>query len=176
MRRPGRRVLIDALLVVAIIAGFVTLAQRRTPAPGVEVVRADPPAAVDRLSVHVAGAVGVPGVVTLPRGSRVADAVTAAGGGLPEADLDAVNLARRVEDAERVTVPRKGDRVPALLDLNRATRKELIALAGIGEKTADRIIESRAGAPFTSTDDLVTRNLLSAKVYEAIRDQVTATP
>ena len=60
--------------------------------------------------------------------------------------------------------------------MNRATRSQLIALAGIGEKTADRIIESRATTPFASSDDLVTRRLLTAKEYEAIRDLVTAAP
>lgn len=176
MRRPGTRLLVDAALALAAVAGLAALAVRDSPSPGAEVELADPPAGIDRLAVHIAGAVASPGLVTLTRGSRVTDALTSAGGALPDADLDAVNLARRVEDEERILVPRKGDRVARLLDINQATRTQLIALAGIGEKTADRIIESRTGAPFASSDELVTRRLLSAKEYEAIRDLVTATP
>ncbi len=176
MRRPGPRLVIDAALTFAAVAGLAMLSLRDSPSPGVEVERADPPPGVDRVVAQVAGAVASPGLVTLGRGSRVADAVTLAGGPLPEADLDAVNLARRVEDEERILVPRKGDRATRLLDLNRATRAQLIALAGIGEKTADRIIESRTGTPFASSDELVIRRLLSAKEYEAIRDLVIASP
>lgn len=176
MPRPGPRLVVDAALALAVVAGLVALSARGTPAPGVEVEKADLPPGVDRVVVHVAGAVASPGLVTLERGARVADAITTAGGGLPDADLDAVNLARRVEDEERISVPRRGDRATRLVDLNRATRPQLIALAGIGERTADRIIESRTSAPFASSDELVTRRLLSAKDYEAIRDLVTAAP
>ncbi len=176
MRRPGLRLFVDAALAVAAVAGLLALTIRDTPAPGVEVEIADRPPGIDRVVVQVAGAVASPGVVTLGRGARVSDAVTLAGGALPGADLEAVNLARRVEDEERIVVPRIGDRATRLLDVNRATRSQLIALAGIGEKTADRIIESRATTPFASSDDLVTRRLLTAKEYEAIRDLVTAAP
>jgi len=176
MRRPGTRLLVDAALALAAVAGLAALALRDSPSPGAEVERADPPAGIDRLTVHVAGAVTAPGLVTLDQGARVADALTSAGGALPDADLDAVNLARRVEDEERIFVPRKGDRATRLVDLNRATRAQLITLAGIGEKTADRIIESRTDTPFASSDELMTRRLLSRKEYEAIRDLVTASP
>ncbi len=178
MRRPDTRLLVDTALALAAIAGLAALALRDSPSPGAEVELADPPAGIDRLVVHIGGAVASPGLIVLERGARVADALTSAGGALPDADLDAVNLARRVEDEdeERILVPRKGDRAARLLDINHATRTQLIALAGIGEKTADRIIESRTGAPFASSDELVTRRLLSAKEYEAIRDLVTASP
>ncbi len=176
MRRPDTRLLVDTALALAAIAGRAALALRASPSPGAEVELADPPAGIDRLVVHIGGAVASPGLIVLERGARVADALTSAGGALPDADLDAVNLARRVEDEERTLVPRKGDRAARLLDINHATRTQLIALAGIGEKTADRIIESRTGAPFASSDELVTRRLLSATEYEAIRDLVTASP
>ena len=176
MRRPDTRLLVDTALALAAIAGLAALALRDSPSPGAEVELADPPAGIDRLVVHIGGAVASPGLIVLERGARVADALTSAGGALPDADLDAVNLARRVEDEERTLVPRKGDRAARLLDINHATRTQLIALAGIGERTADRIIESRTGAPFASSDELVTRRLLSAKEYEAIRYLVTASP
>ncbi len=176
MRRPSARLLVDSALALAAVAGLAALSLRDTPSPGVEVERADPPPVVEGLVVHVAGAVASPGLVTLERGARVADAVTLAGGALPEADLGSVNVARRLEDGERIVVPRQGATAARLIDLNRATRTQLIALAGIGEKTADRIIEARREAPFASSDDLVTHRLLSANEYAAIRDLVTASP
>lgn len=63
------------------------------------------------LAVHVAGAVAAPGVYRLPTGARVVDAISAAGGALPEADANAVNLARFLRDGERVVVPRPGETV-----------------------------------------------------------------
>ncbi|WP_371164385.1 ComEA family DNA-binding protein [Buchananella felis] len=63
------------------------------------------------LAVHVAGAVASPGVYSLPVGARVVDAIAAAGGALPEADPNAVNLARFLRDGERVVVPRPGESV-----------------------------------------------------------------
>ena len=63
--------------------------------------------------MHVVGAVARAGVVRLPPGSRVLDAVTAAGGASPGADLAQLNLARPVLDGEQVHVPRKGETLPA---------------------------------------------------------------
>src|SRR5690606_27714808 len=66
------------------------------------------------LLVHVVGAVREPGLVTVPDGARVADALEAAGGVTGRADLTAVNLARAVVDGEQLYVPRPGEAVPAL--------------------------------------------------------------
>jgi competence protein ComEA len=63
--------------------------------------------------VHVAGAVKKAGVVRLPRGSRVHEAIAAAGGGGPEADLDRLNLASLLEDGQKIYVPRRGEAAPA---------------------------------------------------------------
>jgi competence protein ComEA len=94
-------------------------------------------AAADRVAVHVAGRVRRPGLVRLPAGSRVVDAIRAGGGTAPGADLDAVNLARRLVDGEQVRVPARGQAVAAPppvapgtpaagpLDLNTATAEQL---------------------------------------------------
>ena len=71
------------------------------------------PGAAPEVVVHVVGAVARAGVVRLPPGSRVLDAVTAAGGASPGADLAQLNLARPVLDGEQVHVPRKGETLPA---------------------------------------------------------------
>jgi competence protein ComEA len=114
-----------------------------------------------RVVVHVAGAVTTPGVVELARGARVIDAIEAAGGGLPNADLDRLNLAAKVVDGERVLVQHVGDppapAEPAAtvdgtsgaapvgpLNLNTATQAQLELLPGIGPALAQAILAERA--------------------------------
>ncbi|TFV77345.1 helix-hairpin-helix domain-containing protein [Blastococcus sp. CT_GayMR20] len=114
--------------------------------------------------VSVVGLVARPGLVTLPTGARVADALAAAGGLLPEADPASVNLAAVVADGEQVTVgvpgaPAAGpDAAPGSagpLDLNTAGVAELDALPGIGPVLAQRIVDHRTReGPFTSVGQL----------------------
>ena len=109
------------------------------------------------VAVHVAGAVAHPGLYHLPAGSRVADAVALAGGKLPRADLDRLNLAARLSDGQKILVTRRGDPVPPLevapagdangaapsepIDLNTADLAALDSLPGIGEGRFARLKE-----------------------------------
>jgi competence protein ComEA len=117
--------------------------------------------------VHVSGAVRDPGVVTLPDGSRVVDAITASGGAMPDARLDRLNLARRVDDGERIHVPRVGEDAPppdepasrgvlpdGRIDLNAASQAELETLPGVGPARAQAIIAERETRPFRVPGDL----------------------
>lgn len=119
--------------------------------------------------VDVAGAVHRPGVFELPAGSRVIDALDAAGGPLPRADTTPLNLARLLADGEQVLVPRRGaspvgaatppvpgsSTAPAQLDLNTATFEQLDGLPGIGPVLAQRILDWRtANGGFASIDQL----------------------
>lgn len=117
--------------------------------------------------VHVSGAVRTPGVVRLPERARVADAIDAAGGAMPDARLDRLNLARVVADGERVHVPRVGEDAPppeepgsrailpdGRLDLNLATQAELETLPGVGPARAQAIIAEREARPFRVPGDL----------------------
>jgi len=131
--------------------------------------------------VDVTGAVAHPGVYRLPGGSRVIDALLAAGGMTGEADLVALNKAAPVRDGQRIYVPRPGESVPAglasaeaqlKLDLNRATAGELESLPGIGPATAARIVRSRNSRPFARVEELQTRGLVSARVFADLRDLV----
>jgi competence protein ComEA len=109
-------VLLLALLVMASVAFFgrgraveeeitVSPPGQLQPATGSEGAAA----AAGPIIVHVIGAVAKPGVVTLKPGARTQDAVAAAGGATPEADLQAINLAERLDDGRQLVVPRKGD-------------------------------------------------------------------
>lgn len=162
-------------LLLAAIAGAAVLALREPHPGGVELIPAAPPPGVDEIRVDVAGAVREPGVVRALPGERVADVIARAGGFAADADREALNLARRVGDEERVEVPRVGAATGApLLDVNRATARELEALPGIGPVYAARVIEARAAQPFRSTDELVERGLWPQRTYAAVRDRITA--
>lgn len=146
------------------------------------------------LLVHVAGQVAAPGVVELPPGSRVTDAVDAAGGALPDAELGAVNLARALTDGEQVYVPAVGEGVPAapdgapsapagappatgpdgLVNLNTATVTDLDTLPGIGPALAQRIVDWRtANGSFTAVDELDAVSGIGPATLAELRDLVT---
>ncbi len=160
-------VLLGALAAVGL---GIALARQGNEHTTVTLERADPPAGVVTVDVVVSGAVLHPGTVSLPTGSTMAD-VLAAVGGANVGHIATLNLTRRVEDGERLTVPGTAP----LRDLNTMSLRELEALPGIGPSTAAAIVGARV-QPFRSTDELVTRHLLPLARYRAIRDLVTARP
>ncbi|MCY4620228.1 MAG: helix-hairpin-helix domain-containing protein [bacterium] len=120
------------------------------------------------VTVHVSGAVATPGLVVLPDGSRVADAVAGVGGALPGSELRLVNLAAPVTDGMHLDIPWAGDRPGAVvsassgagssypIDLNRADQVALTGIPGVGEVLALRIVAHReAHGPFMTTEDLL---------------------
>jgi competence protein ComEA len=148
------------------------------------------------IAVDVVGRVRRPGLVHLPAGGRVVDAVDTAGGAAPGAQLDAVNLARKLVDGEQIRIPRQGEPLApaedpgagpggggsggagsaqpgAPLDLNTATAEQLDTLPGVGEVTANQIIAYRDAHPFTSVDDLRQVPGIGDRRFELLNDLVT---
>ena len=146
---------------------------------------AAPVVSSEQLVVDVEGAVLRPGVIELPAGSRVADAIEAAGGYGPQVDLAAaasqVNLAAEVRDGQQIVVPvigaatgGAGDGGPGgLVNLNSASPEELDALPGIGPVTVQKIVAARTEQPFASLEEMVTRKVLTNAQVDKIRDLVT---
>lgn len=145
---------------------------------------------LERLVVHVAGAVVTPGVYELASGSRVDDAVRIAGGPEADAELDGLNLAAPVVDGQRVYVPVVGEIDPAVvpsgidpdagevpsgpLDLNTATIEQLDSLPGVGPATASAIVDDRErNGPFATVDDLERVPGIGPAKLAALRDLVT---
>ena len=143
--------------------------------------------------VDVVGQVGRPGLVSLPAGSRVADAITAAGGATPEADVSLLNQARLVIDGEQIRVPRPGEviaaapgaaapgaaggaggGVGALVSLNSADLATLDGLPGVGPVLAQRILDWRSEhGRFTSVDELGEVSGIGDKLMSQLRPRVT---
>lgn len=190
-------VTVAAVVVAAVLAAAASFALLLSvvPASGGPALPVDPWASASQpedvesggsLVVDVEGGVNEPGIHHLPAGSRVADALAAAGGYAEAADLAAaaqsLNLAAELVDGQQILVPliRAGAGADGgggggggLLNLNHATQAELEALPGIGPVTAERIISARNEQPFASLDELVTRDVLTARQLEQITDLVT---
>lgn len=127
--------------------------------------------------VHVKGAVNSPGIYKLPRGSRVNDAVMAAGGALENADVERINLAKQLEDGQELIVPSKapkGEKVDdGRININTADKKALCELPGIGNETAERIIEYREQrGGFSDVSELLRVSGIGKSKLEKIKDRV----
>ncbi len=151
------REVIAAPVVVA--TGDLVVATSAPPQPGT----VTPPAS--EVVVHVAGLVAMPGLVTLPSGARVADAIAAAGGVTRQRASDTVNLARLLVDGEQIVVgasapanaggPAPTSTGPPVVDLNLADAAAFEGLPGVGPVLAGRILEWRSlNGPFRSVDEL----------------------
>ena len=177
-----------ALLVAAVIALVVERQDNRST---LELTFDGTPVADGPIEVYITGAVAQPGVYEMAAGDRAVDLLYKAGGPAADADLEAANLALRLHDEDRVLVPRIGQassgsssfqgRTGAVaatpVNINAASAQELDALPGIGEVYSQRIVDSRtADGPFTTTDDLVNRQVIPRATYEKIRDLITAGP
>lgn len=132
------------------------------------------------LVVSVVGRVRSPGLVTLPAGARVADALRAAGDVLDGTDVTALNLARRLGDGEQINVGLPPVAAPVAvatgtrIDLNTASAEQLDALPGVGEVTARRIVDWRSEhGPFGSVEQLREVDGIGATRFARLRDQVT---
>jgi competence protein ComEA len=184
---------LDTPLVPAGTGTGTTVATESSSPAGEATVAGD-----SALVIHVAGSVRRPGVVELPTGSRVVDAISQAGGALRRADVAAVNLARVLSDGEYVWVPRRGGgerppqaasptagASPGLADagvgvqpagpisVNSASVTELQTLPGVGPVLAQRIITWREEfGPFTAVDQLMDVSGIGPSVLEQVRPLV----
>jgi competence protein ComEA len=173
-------------------AADTSFAALGSASPGTPVPLAD-------LVIDVQGAVRRPGVVLLPPGSRVSDALEAAGGYSRHADLNlaaaSLNLASTLSDGAQVYVPvigvagnpgtggggggtggtggTAGTGGSGLVNVNTATPEELEGLPGIGPVTVQKIVAGRAEHPFATLDEMVERQIIDRGQLEDIRDLVT---
>lgn len=150
--------------------------------------------------VYVCGAVNSPGVYELENDSRIADAVSMAGGLLQDADSDSINLAGRISDGMKIRIPFEGeiladenndgeqstsgnigeDNVSAestneKININNATKEQLMTLSGVGESKANAIIEYRnTKGTFKTIEEIMNIEGIKEGVFNKIKDSICA--
>lgn len=146
-----------------------------------------------KVTVDIKGAVNKPGVYTLPKTSRVQEAVTAAGGQTSQADMRQVNLAKELMDQQVVYIPVQGEQLSGVttasatgldgstdssgsqpkINLNQATKDDLLKISGIGDKKADKIIEYRQShGQFKTIDELKNVDGFGEKTVAKLKEQL----
>lgn len=211
----GHKVVVVAMLVVIAMASGLAMASFGGASGGVTFERTDgasssvgsgsddgtndqnsdddsPEASVDtEVYVDVDGAVASPGVYRLKDGARAAQAIEAAGGLTPDADVTGLNRATRVADGQKIYVPKVGEQsanagggaddvaaaspgvsdATGLVNINTANASELQTLSGIGPSMAQSIIDERTqNGAFTSVDDLMRVSGIGEKKFAKIKD------
>ena len=173
-------------MIGATLSGAVFLLLNMPSGSGVTVI-APSPTQTGPIKAYITGEVANPGVYTLQPGSRVNDLIQAAGGASPDADMTSVNLAKRVSDEDQVYVSFVGEAPPTtvsktlpttsesdLLDINRASAAELMALPGIGEVRSRAIVDYRTEiGRFQSIDQLMDVPDIGSVTFESVRGMVT---
>ena len=181
-----RRALVSISVIAIGVALYFTLSSRS------EVLASPDPVQVKKLNssetttallfIHVAGKVAKPGVYPVLKGSRVVDAIAAAGGALKGTDLSDINLARQVVDGEQIYLSNatassrsgNGAGYNGKININRAGVSGFDSLPGIGPVIAGRIVAYRkANGPFQSVDDLQKVNGVGAKTFERIKGRLS---
>ena len=175
----------SGILLGLFLAALVWIVARNPTGEGV-VLRPVPTASP--IVVHISGAVPRPGVYALPKGARVQEAISAAGGFLAEADKANINLAALIEDGEKLDIPYIEGASPVLatpeeevvvtttelININTASQAELESLPAVGPATAQKIIEYReANGPFLSIEDIINVVGVGPGNYERIKDLIT---
>jgi competence protein ComEA len=187
--KPIYQVLVGVLAGFMLAGGIMLVAR----APAGEPITLQPAPTKAPIVVQVDGAVPRPGVYELAEGSRVQDAVTAAGGLLAEADATGINLAARLEDGQQLNIPygsgSAGPPPPAftdeepptapadLININTASSEELDSLPGIGPTTAQKIIDYRIQhGDFQQIEDIMNVSGIGPATFDDIKDLITVGP
>lgn len=134
--------------------------------------------------VHITGAVKKPGLYEFSEAVRVMDVVNTAGGFTDQADPDQLNLAAKVQDEARIHVPSKNEKTQQAqgqssaqnqdkININTASLEDLQKIPGVGEKTAQRILEQRQESPYQKIEDLKNLPGIGDKKFEEMKDYVS---
>lgn len=144
------------------------------------------------IMVHISGQIYKPGLVELESGKRLKDAVELAGGLKKDADLDKINLAKKLSDEEKIYIPKIGEELSeefqsivtesptsdnskdsSKVDINNCDKEALLSLPGIGEVIAGRIIDYREINKFKTIEDIKSVSGIGDKKFEGIKELIT---
>jgi competence protein ComEA len=141
----------------------------------------------DKIAVYINGAVKNPGVYYLEPNSRLYELLDLCGGTNENADIEKVNLAKKLVDSDMITILEKQEKnydedyeeetyldenVTEKININTASKDELMTLNGIGEQTANKIIEYRKTTRFNDIEDLMNVNGIGNSKYESIKEYI----
>lgn len=141
----------------------------------------------EKIKVHIAGSVVNEGIVELEEGARIADAIKEAGGTTPDANMEEVNLAYKIQDGQKIYIPNTNEEAKeiikeentsknetGLININTATQTELELLTGVGPSTASKIIAYREqNGKFRSIEELKEVPGIGESKYETIKNEIT---
>jgi competence protein ComEA len=176
---PAVRALAVFAVGVAVLAGVLAWRARPQVEPVAPAASMQPSssASTGYIVVAVSGKVRRPGLVRLPAGSRVADAIEAAGGALAGTDLSQINLAKKVSDGELIAIGVAAGPGPSAggpVNLNSATLEQLQTLPGVGPVLAQRILDYRdQHGGFATVADLQKVSGIGAAKYNDLKNRVT---
>lgn len=132
--------------------------------------------------VHIAGEVLRSGVYEMSIGDRIIDVVNNAGGFTVDADKDAVNLAEKIRDGMKIYIPKIGEKINTetntdssgdIIDINNASKDQLMKLPSVGDKTSDSIIKYREEKPFKDFKDLLNVPGIGKKRLESFKGLIS---
>lgn len=137
------------------------------------------------IMIHISGEVYHPGIYELIVGDRVVDAVNMAGGLTKQADVDKINLAKKISDEDKIYIPGIGEEVAfsagmetntqesGKININTASETDLQSLPGIGEVIAGRIVEYRNTTRFKSIEDILDVSGIGEAKFKSIKDFIS---
>ena len=175
-------------LVLVIVAGLGVMAYRRLSPDNSEIVIEQPRSTLmsshsssPRLVVHIVGAVKREGVYKIAHGDRLIDVLNLAGGATAQANLSKINLAEKVKDGQKITVPAKQTAAinasgssSGKVSLNSASKSELCKVSGIGPGTAKKIIDFRSkNGPFSRIEDIMKVKSIGKSKFGKIKGHIT---
>jgi len=138
------------------------------------------------IMIHITGCINNPGVIEVNKGSRLKDVVDQCGGLKEEADINNINLAMKVEDEMKIHIPsieesKQNNNIESSniiennnnkVNLNNASKEELMTLPGIGESKSEKIIQYREGNRFKSIEDIKNVDGIGEKTFESFKDLI----
>lgn len=136
----------------------------------------------EKIAVYINGAVKNPGVYYLETNARLYELLDICGGITENADINNINLAKKLVDSDMITITEKQDEIENIdyeleessdkVNINTASKSELMSLNGIGEQTANNIINYRETIKFNDIEDLMNVNGIGISKYENIKDDI----
>lgn len=174
MNNKEKIVLTMGAFIILVIIGFIMMKQEEEI-----ILYKDEENKISKIYVYVIGCVNSPGIFEVEDGTRIYEVIKLAGGETKDADLTRLNLAKIIDDEEKVVVPAKiildeNESANGIININTASIEKLMMLSGIGENTAKKIIKYREeNGYFNTIEDLMNVAGIGESKFNSIKDDIT---